>query len=196
MTTEKQIEANRLNALKSTGPRTPEGKHVSSRNATKHGMYSRDIVIDSSPLKENRRDYEDLIQSLLDELCPVGQLEEYLVVKIANCLWRSARIIRAETANLTKDLESVYDYQCQRGKSAGEENTKEPDATHARLMEYGHLIIPRGETAADILRYEMRLDRQLTRTYDLLRQHQNARRKTDGKNDIEPDKNIGESNPF
>ena len=38
MATEKQIAANRLNALKSTGPRTPQGKLVSSLNNTRHGM--------------------------------------------------------------------------------------------------------------------------------------------------------------
>ena len=38
MTTTRQAEANRLNALKSTGPRTPAGRAVVAYNATKHGL--------------------------------------------------------------------------------------------------------------------------------------------------------------
>ena len=41
----KQLEANRRNALKSTGPRTPEGKKISCLNALKHGVYSHNVVL-------------------------------------------------------------------------------------------------------------------------------------------------------
>jgi hypothetical protein len=45
MTTEKQNEANRINAQKSTGPRTDEGKQRSSQNALKHGLLAKRSVI-------------------------------------------------------------------------------------------------------------------------------------------------------
>ncbi len=45
MTTEAQVAANRLNAQKSTGPRTPEGKGVVSQNAVKHGLLAREGVL-------------------------------------------------------------------------------------------------------------------------------------------------------
>jgi len=45
-TTAKKARANRRNAKKSTGPRTAEGKAASSQNATSHGIYCRDIVLD------------------------------------------------------------------------------------------------------------------------------------------------------
>lgn len=44
MATEKQIAANRRNALKSTGPRTPEGKARSRWNALKHGILAKAVV--------------------------------------------------------------------------------------------------------------------------------------------------------
>jgi hypothetical protein len=45
MTTEKQAETNRQNALKSTGPTTIEGKARASKNAMKHGLLSTDLVV-------------------------------------------------------------------------------------------------------------------------------------------------------
>jgi hypothetical protein len=45
MTSEKQAEANRRNALKSTGPKTPEGKNAVRLNALKHGLLSQEILL-------------------------------------------------------------------------------------------------------------------------------------------------------
>ena len=45
MSTEAQIQANRRNCQKSTGPRTPKGKAIVSRNALKHGLLARHNVI-------------------------------------------------------------------------------------------------------------------------------------------------------
>ena len=55
MTSEKQAQANRRNALKSTGPKTPEGKAAVRLNANKHGLRSREVLLpgeDEEALKE------------------------------------------------------------------------------------------------------------------------------------------------
>src|SRR6266849_7849976 len=44
MTTARQLEANRGNALKSTGPRTINGKQASRRNALRHGWTAETLI--------------------------------------------------------------------------------------------------------------------------------------------------------
>jgi hypothetical protein len=57
MTTEKQIEANKQNALVSTGPVTAEGKTLVSQNAVKHGIFARDLIVPSGDGKEDEQEY-------------------------------------------------------------------------------------------------------------------------------------------
>ncbi|MHC4445109.1 MAG: hypothetical protein ACYTA5_21125 [Planctomycetota bacterium] len=51
---EKQLQANRQNAKKSTGPKTPEGKARSSQNALKHGLLARQILINDDDPPQTR----------------------------------------------------------------------------------------------------------------------------------------------
>jgi hypothetical protein len=58
MTSARKAESNRRNALKSTGPKTPEGKAAMRLNALKHGLLSREIFLpgeDEAALEELRR---------------------------------------------------------------------------------------------------------------------------------------------
>ena len=71
MTSEKKTEANRRNALKSTGPRTPEGKAAVRLNALRHGLRSEEILLPG----ENEEALKELDEYLRAELRPVGELE-------------------------------------------------------------------------------------------------------------------------
>jgi len=93
----KKLEANRRNALRSTGPVTPEGKNAVSLNALKHGLCSKEVVILSGEACENPKDYEALLAQLVEDCRPVGSLEEMLVEEIANCWWRLRRLYRTES---------------------------------------------------------------------------------------------------
>ncbi len=104
MATRKQIRANRRNAKKSTGPRTPEGKAIASRNATKHGLYATDAVIDTPKLKEDKEEYQRLVCDLTDELRPADTEQSRLVVEIATCLWLQRRAVNAESRYLAQRL--------------------------------------------------------------------------------------------
>lgn len=111
MTTEKQIEANKKNALLSTGAVTEEGKAIVAKNAVKHGVFARDLIISSGDGRENEEEYKQLLYNLIESLNPSGQMEHLLVEKIAVDFWRLRRVLRFETGSIRKHLDMViYDY--------------------------------------------------------------------------------------
>jgi hypothetical protein len=87
-----KIESNRKNAKLSTGPRTPEGRTISSKNSIKHGLTSKDVVLAS----ESLTDYQDFHEAMFDSLRPFSKLEETLVIRIVQCAWRLQRMVRTE----------------------------------------------------------------------------------------------------
>lgn len=116
MTSKKQIEANRRNAQKSTGPKTDTGKAIARRNAFKHGLQARAIVIDDGEGLEDRQAFDRLTADLLADFQPVGPMEEMLVEKIVICYWRQMRACRCETGMIRQQLDTLTeDYYAQRG---------------------------------------------------------------------------------
>jgi hypothetical protein len=106
MTSDKQAEANRRNALKSTGPKTPEGKAVARLNARKHGLLSREVLLPG----EDEDALRDLDEGLRAELRPAGQLENLLVDRIVEAVWRLKRLGRVEAGIFAWELDhSVRD---------------------------------------------------------------------------------------
>ncbi len=111
MTTKKQIEANKQNALVSTGPVTPEGKAIAAQNAVKHGIFARDLLITAGDGKEDEQEYSELLDGLILSLHPTGQMECLLVEKIAADYWRLRRVLRFESGSIRKLLDmAVSDY--------------------------------------------------------------------------------------
>jgi hypothetical protein len=104
---ERRIQANRKNALRSTGPKTARGKQIVARNAVKHGFLAREVVITAGDGEENREEFHALVERLWKDYEPVGVMEESLVQTIATCLWRKARVIRAENGEIRKRLDTT-----------------------------------------------------------------------------------------
>ena len=100
MTSDKQTEANRQNALKSTGPKTPEGKAAVRLNALKHGLLSRETLLPG----EDEEALRELGERLRDELQPVGELENLLVDRIVSAYWRLRRLGRVEAGIFAWEL--------------------------------------------------------------------------------------------
>ena len=111
MTTKKQNEENKQNALVSTGPLTPEGKALVSQNAVKHGIFAKDLIITTGDGKEDAQEYKELLDGLILSLNPSGQMECLLVEKIAVDYWRLRRVLRFETGSIRKQLDTaINDY--------------------------------------------------------------------------------------
>jgi len=96
----KQLEANRRNALKSTGPKTAEGKAQSSLNALKHGVLSKSVVVSGHFYTEDPLDFVTLQIELEQNLRPEGRVEQLLVERIATCAWRLRRVLKAENGEI------------------------------------------------------------------------------------------------
>ena len=93
MTSLKQIEANRLNAIKSTGPRTVQGKRRTRCNAVRHGLTAETVIA----AFENAADYASFEQSIASDYQVPTTTEEILVSRLASVLWRLRRSTSIET---------------------------------------------------------------------------------------------------
>ena len=108
--------SNALNALKSTGPATAEGRAVSARNSVRHGVLSLSPTVKG----ESSSDWRAFHAGLVESLSPVGTLEDALVGRIALALWRHRRLIAWETDAVDVfrarhgDRPSSFDYELTR----------------------------------------------------------------------------------
>src|SRR5215831_19015743 len=93
MSSFKQIEANRRNALKSTGPTTPEGKRRSRCNAIRHGLAAETVI----PKLENSDDYEAFERTVISDYDAESAVERELVLRLASVLWRLRRATNIES---------------------------------------------------------------------------------------------------
>ena len=93
MTSYRQIEANRRNALRSTGPRTEAGKLQSRRNAVRHGLTA-ETVIGSL---EDAEEYSAFEAAIIADYDAQSAVERELVLRLASILWRLRRATAMET---------------------------------------------------------------------------------------------------
>ena len=94
MSSLKQVEANRRNALKSTGPTTPEGKERSRRNALRHGLTAETVIA----ALEGSEDYQAFEAAVISDYDAESAVERELVLRLASVLWRLRRATGIETA--------------------------------------------------------------------------------------------------
>jgi hypothetical protein len=103
MTSQRQIEANRLNAERSTGPRTADGKERVASNALKHGLTGKRVVLPN----EDPEEFDAFRSALWVELDPQGALEEVLAEEIVADAWRLKRIPILEATVHARDQQEL-----------------------------------------------------------------------------------------
>jgi hypothetical protein len=93
MTSYRQIEANRRNALKSTGPKSEEGKQASRCNALRHGLTAETVI----GALEDAEDYKAFEAAITADYDAQSAVERELVLRLASVLWRLRRATTMET---------------------------------------------------------------------------------------------------
>jgi hypothetical protein len=158
MATEAQIQANRANAQKSTGPRTAEGKTAVSQNAVKHGLSGRLDVIKGEDQAEFGRHRE----RLLAELRPAGAVESMLAERVVSLSWRLQRVERMhnEVFEVLLAKESTLLARLARstipGKAAEDDGL---DLGRAVISDFAN-----GRVLDRLLMYERRMENSLLKT--------------------------------
>jgi hypothetical protein len=167
MVSNTKILANRLNSLKSTGPRTIEGKAAVSQNAIKHGLRAESDVISS----ENEADFDLYRCQILDELSPVSPMESMLAERIVTLSWRLKRagrfqnqaidVLNSEDSSdpLKKLTRSLFRNIA--GESPGNANGSNGELALGRLVvkDFGN-----DRVLEHLLMYERRIEHSLYKT--------------------------------
>ena len=160
MPTKAQINANRNNAKKSTGPRRQEGKARVAKNALKHGLLARDTVLPG----EDPAEFDSQLSALEEDIRPANSLEFELVRQIADAQWRMRRLTRLETGFLAAALDRtrrrVEQQHCPETLRPGYDG-------ETQLL--GTAMIGRTQAFVHLARYDGHLSRRFFRAVQQLR---------------------------
>jgi hypothetical protein len=155
-----QTVANRSNAQKSTGPRTPEGKAIVAQNAVKHGLLAQRAVVKG----EDPQDFTLYRERMLVDLDPVGSVEAILAERIVNLAWRLRRAERLEGAAFdVLEAQRVAKARDQHGAS---------DVADDEETALGRMVVQdfgKHKLLDQLLRYERRIENSLYRSMGELR---------------------------
>jgi len=161
MATEAQVLANRMNAQKSTGPRTVEGKEIVAQNAVKHGLRTERAVIVGEDLGE----FEFYRDQMLGELAPAGAMESMLAERVVSLSWRLRRAERVQNEAfdtlITKDSTGPLARLTQSLRPRGHLEAGDDDLALGRAVvnDFAHArVLDR------LLMYERRIEHSLYKT--------------------------------
>jgi hypothetical protein len=147
-----------------TGPNSPRGKAVSSRNGWKHGILSFGIVIDEA---EDPAQWQAHLDGMFESLKPEGHLESMLAERIAISLWKMRRVdlfqaiaTRMYMDRARADVQSAEAFiQGTIGKGII------PDVSDDHVLRHkARRVLPEDDDLVKIMRYEAHLHRQYIQT--------------------------------
>ena len=132
MTSFRQIEANRRNALKSTGPTTDAGKQRSRHNAVRHGLTAETVIT----TLEDEEDYKAFELSVTSGFDAPTAVERELVLRLASLLWRLRRATAIDTGLLQLQSEIIGEFRQLPGRHArlNEHDTNETAVCRGNML--------------------------------------------------------------
>jgi hypothetical protein len=151
MASDRQIEANRANALKSTGPLSPETRAKSAQNSTRHGLLAQNNLLEG----ESKERFDLLLATMLEDLQPENGVESALIETLAVSRWRQMRVWALENATINKEIRNQV------------ADSEEDDST-TRAATAIRTLCDQSNYLEIMSRYETRYDRQYLRTLDRL----------------------------
>jgi hypothetical protein len=155
-TSQKQIEANKENG-KLGGVKTDEGKAVSKYNAMKHGLLSKEVLLED----ESEADLISLGRKLRAELLPEKELELVLVDRIIANVWRLKRVMQIEREMIEGDRHDMF-------------GTKKKTLGEALSYDFNN-----NDTYGKLTRYEASIERGI---YKALHELERLQAKRNGEN--------------
>ena len=167
--TEQQLDANRANAARSTGPRTPEGKHRSSQNARKHGFTASTFAV---VRLEDVQEVASLKEDLIDLYHPVNSQELFALERAALAQQSILRGARLEAGFFTTCLNESFDPtmadQSAFIRNLVDRNSEITDAqTDNYLLGAGFYRLTRQSNGFSLLlRYQAQAERQYRRAIE------------------------------
>lgn len=99
--------ATRICRKRATGPRSPMGKSIASRNAIKYGFFAKEVVLDGGRWPEDLREFEKLKSSYLKHYAPKGLAETTQVGLAIVQLWQYRRLLRAVKGEILEHQNSL-----------------------------------------------------------------------------------------
>ena len=185
MATAAQIQANRSNAQKSTGPRTTEGKERASQNAVKHGLLAKEAVI----VGEDPAEFEMYREGMLATLAPLGPVETMLAERVVGLSWRLRRAERLQNIAFTaldeREPAELLEARLNEWKQhRGDERDRDVFGVLDENAALGQRVV---EDFADarvmdrMLMYERRIESSLYRTMAELRREREARQASEAR---------------
>ncbi len=155
MASDRQIQANRNNAKKSTGPKTAAGKQKVSLNGLRDGLTSKQVVLPG----EDPAHFDALLNRCLALYPPAGLIEQEFVFRLAATMWARDRVMTQRVHYYQQELPDAgvtWD-----GESLGLTETE----TLSRVFV---IDAARNEVLPKLDRHESRLTREFFRLVTLL----------------------------
>src|SRR4029078_1355421 len=126
MTSFRQIETNRRNAAKSTGPQTEDGKQRSRCNAIRHGLTAETVI----GALEDAEDYQAFEAAVTADYDAQSAVERELVLRLASLLWRLRRATTIETG--------LFEIQADKMNAFRQTRELEPESRALVYAIFGH----------------------------------------------------------